>query len=176
MNGFYIAPSLLSSPSALAHSPRPAVSMTAAAAEAQTPALELAPPPTLGAFFTQAKVASEVVDAFHDSLGTSSSIELAELLEVPEDMAFENFKTAKFMGETATPLQVSRLRTNFKKAVAAAKGPETAKATTDLPAAAPLAPAAMPVSDSIALAGKRKLNQVLDQTDDSTFVKLTQAW
>ena len=149
--------------------------MTAAAADAQSPVLEQLPPTTLSSFFTRVKAASDVIDAFHDSLGTSAEIELDELLELPEEMAFENFKTAKFMGEVATPLQVSRLRTLFKKAVAAAKGPEPGKASIDTPAAVPLAPAAMPVADPISMAGKRKLNQVLDQTDDSTFVKLTQA-
>ena len=150
--------------------------MTAAAASVDgQPPLEQSLPLTLGAFFTQTKVSQAVIDAFHDSLGTDNEVELTELLEMPEDMAFENFKTAKLMGETATPLQVSRLRTSFKKAIASVKGPEPAKAEIVLPGAAPLAPAPMPVPDPTAMAGKRKLNQVLDQTDDSTFVKLTQA-
>ena len=69
-----------------------------AAAAAQTPPTEPSPASTLGAFFTQEKVATNVLDAFHDSLGTSADIELSELIELPEEMAFDNFKTAKFMG------------------------------------------------------------------------------
>jgi len=130
----------------------------------------------LGQYLKHVKTPDAVVNALYAALGADAETTLEDVFEIPKESVsegVEKYKAAVADGKTdgteLTPLQVGKVYSTIKKIKALFE--PTAPALLPAPAsdAAPPNIQLAPVPE----ASKRKLSQVLDQTDESTFEKLS---
>ena len=143
---------------------------TPAAAPAFTLASEL------GSYLTISKVPEPVIKALYAALGADAETTLEDIFETPKESVSEGVEKYKKSvadgavdGSELTPIQVGKIHSTVKKIRALFELP----ADPLLPPTAVEPPALQPIVISAPENNKRKMSQVLDQQDESTYEKLT---
>ena len=123
----------------------------------------------LRAYLEHIKASEPVVKAIYSALGAEASTTLEDVFEVPKESVSEGVEKYKGGGTPLTPIQVGKVYSTIRN-IRSLFEPDD-----PLPVAAAVQAAQSPsiVVAPAAEANKRKLSQVLDQTDESTYEKLT---
>ena len=119
---------------------------------------------TLAEFFKETKLPVVIAKAFLAALGAEEDTPLDDVAAIPMETVTPSFSEYQDDDKKKlSPLQIGRLHKAFKAIVSI---------VTPMPTPVPIAPLVATPEGSVSN-GKRKISQVLDQTDESVFDKLT---